>query len=380
MINRFHSLLAVLFLMFVFTIQAQDILVFRNGDIINGIVLEITQNEVRYKKESNPKGPNYTVSKSEILSIKYKNGEIDKFDSGSILHEDATSPVVSAIPDENNEYLKSQYSSGTYETSKKVSNNKAKSASFFLKFSKTSVISSQYISLQFEPGYSVDGKWYPITGNVPGWIVKRIANLQYRIHISNKSDKVVYLDLARTSKLDEINGFLTYYDGSQVVKSTGNLSGAGVSLGPLSIGGGTSESTAVSESGNRFITLSPHATYILPSKQKFLPSYRDPYIYYETFSNYEDVVPFANKFLELRERESVYYEENESPIKIHYKLTYSLDRDFSDSEEMDFTLYAFQIIGLPMLWDKVWGSFRDTFKNFKGLDNTFIGGSVMFEK
>lgn len=378
--NKYFILFIFCLLSSVFHTYADDVIVFRNGDIVNGVVIEITSSEIKYKKASNPKGPTYSTSKADILSIKYENGDTEKFNASCAPDTYNNDTSFLTLPDDDNELQKSLYSTGTYSSSKKISSNQAKSASFFLKFTKASVISSKDLVVKFEPGYCLEGKWYPYNGNTPGWFEKRIANIQYRIHVTNKTNKEIYIDLGRTSKLDEINGFITYYDGSQVINSTNDLSGASVNLGIFSIGGGSSESSTIVQHGNRFITLAQHATFIIPAKQKFLPSYKDPYIYFETFTNYEEVVPFANKFSNLRERESKYYDETDSPIKVNYKLTYSFDRDFTNLQEMDFSLYAYQVIGLPMLWDKWWGSFRDTFKNFKGLDDTFIGGSIMFEK
>lgn len=56
-----------------------DQIVLRNGDVIEAKVKEVGVNEIRYKKCDRPDGPDYTVSKREILSIKYSNGEVERF-------------------------------------------------------------------------------------------------------------------------------------------------------------------------------------------------------------------------------------------------------------------------------------------------------------
>ena len=40
-------------------------------------------NEIRYKKCDRPDGPDYTISKRDILSIKYSNGEVERFAAGT---------------------------------------------------------------------------------------------------------------------------------------------------------------------------------------------------------------------------------------------------------------------------------------------------------
>ena len=56
------------------TAIAQDIVIKTNGDKIKAKVLEVTQTEIKYKRFESLSGPTYTVSISEIESIKYKDG------------------------------------------------------------------------------------------------------------------------------------------------------------------------------------------------------------------------------------------------------------------------------------------------------------------
>ena len=60
-----------------------DQLVLRNGDVIEAKVKEVGVNEIRYKKCDRPDGPDYTISKRDVLSIKYSNGEIERFTTGA---------------------------------------------------------------------------------------------------------------------------------------------------------------------------------------------------------------------------------------------------------------------------------------------------------
>ena len=52
---------------------------FRNADEIEAKVTDITNETVSYVRWNNPDGPKYTVSKSEIFYVKYRNGEKDVF-------------------------------------------------------------------------------------------------------------------------------------------------------------------------------------------------------------------------------------------------------------------------------------------------------------
>lgn len=58
---------------------AQDNITLRNGDEIPAKVLEINQNDLKYRKTANPDGPIYTASLRDVLFIKYANGTKDSF-------------------------------------------------------------------------------------------------------------------------------------------------------------------------------------------------------------------------------------------------------------------------------------------------------------
>jgi hypothetical protein len=60
-----------------------DQIVLRNGDVVEAKVKEVGVNEIRYKKCDRPDGPDYTISKRDVLSIKYSNGEVERFSSGT---------------------------------------------------------------------------------------------------------------------------------------------------------------------------------------------------------------------------------------------------------------------------------------------------------
>lgn len=60
---------------------AQDIIVKKDGSTIAAKVLEITQNEIKYKKFNNQNGPIYNILKTEVFSINYSNGSKDVFNS-----------------------------------------------------------------------------------------------------------------------------------------------------------------------------------------------------------------------------------------------------------------------------------------------------------
>ncbi len=73
------NLLFVLLCLLGVSSYAQDIITTKKGEDIKAKVLEITIQEVKYKKVENPDSPIYTLLKSDILLIRYENGSKDIF-------------------------------------------------------------------------------------------------------------------------------------------------------------------------------------------------------------------------------------------------------------------------------------------------------------
>ena len=67
-------------------IIGQDVIALKNGTTILCRVLEVGSKEIKYKKWTHQDGPLYTIEISEILSINYQNGEIEKFLNTPSIH------------------------------------------------------------------------------------------------------------------------------------------------------------------------------------------------------------------------------------------------------------------------------------------------------
>ena len=60
-------------------LQAQDVVIRKDGSEIQVKILEINPDDIGYKRFDNPDGPVYRENKKEILKIKYANGTEDIF-------------------------------------------------------------------------------------------------------------------------------------------------------------------------------------------------------------------------------------------------------------------------------------------------------------
>ena len=85
--------LTVCFCFVIGLLHAQDIITKTNGDEIQAKVTEIGINEVKYNRFDNLSGPVYTIQKSDIFMITYKDGTKDVFG----IQQKQTKPVVTPV-------------------------------------------------------------------------------------------------------------------------------------------------------------------------------------------------------------------------------------------------------------------------------------------
>jgi len=58
---------------------SQDIIVKSNGEEIKTKIIEVNQQEIKYKNFDYPSGPSFSISKSDIFMVRYENGTKDIF-------------------------------------------------------------------------------------------------------------------------------------------------------------------------------------------------------------------------------------------------------------------------------------------------------------
>lgn len=89
------KLILFFLLLAVIDVYGQDVIVLKDGSTILSKILEVGTKEIRYKKYSNQDGPLYSISKTDVLSINYQNGEKDLFTQPS---ESTASNAVENTP------------------------------------------------------------------------------------------------------------------------------------------------------------------------------------------------------------------------------------------------------------------------------------------
>lgn len=82
-----------------------DEIILRNGDIIQGKVLEIGVTEIKYKKCEFQTGPTYSVLKTDVFMVRYANGSKDVFNNNE-----------NTVQKQNQVQEQKQSNNTTYET------------------------------------------------------------------------------------------------------------------------------------------------------------------------------------------------------------------------------------------------------------------------
>ena len=120
--------------------SAQDIITTKDGTDIQAKILEVTPTEVKYKKYNNLDGPIFTIIKTDILIVRYENGENEVFNNvtsskkvtaTSNYSSNTTEPVMEGMKYKE---LKSNYNPRLYvaQPSDPYSRGWAGVASFFI--------------------------------------------------------------------------------------------------------------------------------------------------------------------------------------------------------------------------------------------------------
>jgi len=83
---------AFLFMAGISSINAQDLIILIDGNVIEAKVTEISPSEIRYKRFDNLNGPTIVIPTANVLSIRYENGVVENYNT-AFLPEPAPGPA-----------------------------------------------------------------------------------------------------------------------------------------------------------------------------------------------------------------------------------------------------------------------------------------------
>ena len=163
-------------------VKAQDVIVKKDGTTILSKVLEVNEENLKYKKLKNLQGPTYSVSLSEIMSVNYENGEKDTFEKINNPIKDSSNQMTSTkliekSADERNQELISIYNRNYKLNSKeKKKDDYAKGCVLVFGMKSNSIISNEDLEMKFVRTNYEDRYFI------------------YNINIKNKTDRTIYID------------------------------------------------------------------------------------------------------------------------------------------------------------------------------------------
>lgn len=342
----------LLFAMFAaLTLQAQDIIVMKDGSTILSKILEVNVSDIKYKKFSNLDGPTYTIEKAGILAINYENGDKDTFENASEENNSTTNQssnqrTIDGQPDARNAELIALYNR-PHDLSPDVAKNgkKAKHGCFIIAVDEKSTLSTPDIEIRFvqEPYLK------HISGTMFAYY---FLTSKYIVQVFNKTDNAIYLDMGNTFRVLADGTSKVYYDINQTTISQGSTTGGSMNLGGVSggllsgvsIGGGVSGSTSKTYAKQRVLAVPPHGKIPLEVYQQAHVKGK----HYETITEGENSIHWFLKGGEpqITCGEKISYDVNSSPFRTQYTIRYSLDENFTTINTISGTIYMKDLYGL----------------------------------
>lgn len=248
-----------------FCCVAEDIIVKRSGEIIKGNVLEIGLDEIKYKKSSNPSGPTYILSKSDIFSINYENGECDNFETPQ---NSEVQYVKNKENDKNRELISAiNHAQITHNKSHGGIKNANLTAIWGIK--ENSVISDENLTLSFEKFHI--GKYN-----------EKIEGYKFKLH--NESSNTIYIDLTNSFWGSSSLGSHPFFRNKTYSQTNNNGTGIGFNVGALtnvlgvggvigtlgnglSIGVNHNSGNVISEYESPILVIPPYSFVYLPCEK-----------------------------------------------------------------------------------------------------------------
>lgn len=372
--------------------SAQDLIVKKDGSVIQAKVTKIGTSEVEYKKWSNQDGPQYSIAVADILAINYQNGEKETFENAGAGNSqaakseaDGQQSIVQVKPEDlspeakaANAALIAKYNAPVEllfreKDKKNIGKKKAKSAVVCFGVSTESILCDGNIEICVETGelYKVTKK-SPVEwkkGGLSSYYLEGVINPAIQFVIRNKSNQTLYIDLANTFYVN-MGQSQTFYIPSSTTTSKTSSGGASVNLGAVTgalgiggaantlangvnVGGGSSNTTTNTTYSQRIIAIAPMSSISLAPKYFFGEQTGDitTGLYYGLWGTYTyrrcAYVNFSQKSQEgvMMCGDHYTYKEDSSPIHFSFYLSYSKVENGDYTKTLPSSFYLKDMIG-----------------------------------
>lgn len=373
--------------------NAQDLIVKRDGSVIQAKVTKVGTSEVEYKKWSNQDGPQYSIAVADILAINYKNGDKETFENvssdekgNSGKSEQTTQPGIVYVKPSDlsseakaaNDALIAKYNAPvSFEIGEKIKKyigkKEADRGNACLRVSPNSLLTNDMIEVQCEIG-----NMYKSDKDTPAeWASGVLCynavtyNPAILFSIRNKTNQMLYLDLANTFFVT--SGRSTcYYVPSSTTDSRSSASGASVNLGAvtnalgvggfvgslangINVGGGATNTTVSTVYSQRIVAVAPQSTIKLPAQyligekdMKIAPGY--DYVRCYVPMSLPGGVLYANIASDSESGKMMFGDKYEcdfdkSPLKMSFYVAYSTNEQCTQESVLESHYYLSEIFG-----------------------------------
>lgn len=336
--------------------SAQDLIVKKDGTVIQAKVTKVGTSEVEYKKWSNQDGPQYSIAVADVLAINYKNGEKETFENvvtnGDNRKETSSATTGTMTPKEEetiespeNKQLIDLYNNQVLLPVKpKFKDKQARNFIAVWGITSNSVLSDSHIRVYFSKIYQ----------NPSQPKLKWIGG--YAILVKNKSDENVYIDLANSFKIDDYGNSKPYYTNKTYTTNKSSSAGGGLNVGAVTgalgvggaigtlangvnVGGGSTSGTTVTETEERFLVVPPHSTVTLPlekrAEKKSITEIPEQF--------WPNTIP-SSLDLKLHEYKDICTEQNSTSVYRRI-ITYSTSPDFSTYKKLNIGIFLKGALG-----------------------------------
>ena len=356
-------------------VSAQDVIVKKDGSTILSKVLEVNQNDIKYKKYSNQNGPTYTISKAELMSINYEGGDKDVFtDSQPATQQEPANGGFEVNPNLEADNLKLVQQFNQREL---VYNGKqGKKANDFigvLGLKEGSILETPELKVDFAIKRFLtkfDGKETEFVelGEKSNLAALGLENMVLVVTLTNKSNRSIYIDQGNSFVLHYQKGVIPFYTPKSSTTGTASSDGSSVAFGGshvgFIVGSSEAETSSTTIYSQRIVTIPPKGTISLEPQDVGL-SYHDPKYkvsYMKKMSDYLVMQCYLPFFLQksLVEENDKYYAvefdklkigesidvpmQDDNPFSVH--LTYSFDEQQKATQSMRQDFYLRKLIGV----------------------------------
>ena len=81
-----------------FSVYAQDLIILRNGNVIEAKVAEISPTEIKYRRFNHLDGPIITIARTDVLSIRYENDTVEIINPVFVTGQEGNQPGQRQVP------------------------------------------------------------------------------------------------------------------------------------------------------------------------------------------------------------------------------------------------------------------------------------------